>query len=79
MICTHDVTEIDVAAHADGACPLCLVSENSALRQRVRVLAEALTGIKNCGDEWGGAACGKKAAAALDALNEQASITKQEA
>jgi hypothetical protein len=36
--CTHDITERDVAATADGLCPLCMRAENERLRELVRRL-----------------------------------------
>lgn len=34
-LCSHDVAEMDVAAVADGMCPLCLAAENERLTHEI--------------------------------------------
>ena len=53
--CPHDISEQDVAAQADGLCPLCLAADIVKLRQRVTaletIIAEDLP-AEDCSDEF---------------------------
>lgn len=38
--CPHDISEQDVAAQADGLCPLCLADEVAILRKALQKIAD---------------------------------------
>lgn len=47
-ICPHDVAEQDVAAQADGLCPLCLLATTTRLRQALHEI-DAIAVTKKAG------------------------------
>ena len=44
MNCTHDVTDKEVAAVADGLCPICLGEENKRLREALEAIEDVCDG-----------------------------------